>query len=129
MKQPIQELITSLPHPVIQHIQHLERMRQDFVANVSHELRTPLTVIHGYLESLLNNEIDHTHPWYKIFMQMHQQTIRMENLIEDLLLLSRLENQEDEMIDIKKVNIPLLLNTILEEAKEFSNESKHVFQL
>lgn len=129
MKHTIQEMMASLPEPVINHIQHLERMRQDFVANVSHELRTPLTVIHGYLETLLNRDLNEDIPWKKILTQMHQQTLRMENLIEDLLLLSRLECKEDDTLETKWVNVSALLNTIYQEAKAFSGELRHHIQL
>jgi two-component system phosphate regulon sensor histidine kinase PhoR len=99
MKKNIQNLIASSPETIINHIKNLERMRQDFVANVSHELRTPLTVIHGYLETLIEQAHDDTKPWKNIFIQMQSQTIRMEHLVEDLLLLSRLENDDEKKID------------------------------
>ncbi|GAA5079803.1 phosphate regulon sensor histidine kinase PhoR [Lysobacter panacisoli] len=69
----------------------LEQMRRDFVANVSHELRTPLTVVHGYLDMLDPNE----HPdWAPMLAEMQRQSQRMTQLVEDLLMLSRLESQE-----------------------------------
>ena len=74
----------------------LEQMRRDFVANVSHELRTPLTVLSGYLETLLEQSDDTAPRWQKAFRRMDEQTQRMKNLVNDLLTLSRLENQGDE---------------------------------
>lgn len=125
MKPTLQELLEQLPEQVVNHIQHLERMRQDFVANVSHELRTPLTVIHGYLELLIEQDIDETKPWRKIFLQMQQQTLRMEHLIENLLLLSRLESQEEDIKSGKEIDIPRLLAVIVDEATELSGDLHH----
>lgn len=129
MKPTIQELLASLPPQVANHIQHLERIRQDFVANVSHELRTPLTVIHGYLETLLDQDSESTNSLKKILMQMYQQTLRMENLIENLLLLSHLENAEDKDQEEQYINVSELLNTLFLEAKELSGELNHDIKL
>jgi two-component system, OmpR family, phosphate regulon sensor histidine kinase PhoR len=72
-------------------LMRLEHMRRDFVANVSHELRTPLTVVHGYLDMLDPAE----HPeWAPMLTEMQRQSQRMTQLVEDLLMLSRLEAQE-----------------------------------
>lgn len=73
-------------------IKNMERMRTDFVANVSHELRTPLTVLKGYLETL--QDMNDTEPTLaRSFQSMATQTERMQHLIDDLLLLARLETQ------------------------------------
>jgi two-component system, OmpR family, phosphate regulon sensor histidine kinase PhoR len=76
----------------------LEQMRKDFVANVSHELRTPLTVINGYLETFAGNVGDENPRWKRALDQMLIQSRRMQTLINDLLLLSRLETlpQQDQ---------------------------------
>jgi len=103
----------------------LEKMRRDFVANMSHELRTPLTVIHGYLETLVEQEADENKQ--NIFAQMYQQTTRMKNIIEDLLLLSRLESSEEKAH--KKVSVPTMLKSICQEAKTLSGVAQHNFHL
>jgi two-component system phosphate regulon sensor histidine kinase PhoR len=72
-------------------LMHLEQMRRDFVANVSHELRTPLTVVHGYLDMLDPAEQPE---WAPMLTEMQRQSQRMTQLVEDLLMLSRLEAQE-----------------------------------
>lgn len=71
--------------------QRLEQMRRDFVANVSHELRTPLTVVSGFLETLVDEEESYSPHVSRSMELMQQQTFRMQQIVEDLLLLSRLE--------------------------------------
>lgn len=71
--------------------QRLEQMRRDFVANVSHELRTPLTVIGGFLETLLDESEEYPAHLSRSLGLMAQQSGRMSQIVEDLLLLSRLE--------------------------------------
>lgn len=73
--------------------QRLDAMRRDFVANASHELRSPLTVISGYLETFCQDSAidpDLQGP----LREMRRQAERMTGIVNDLLELSRLENDE-----------------------------------
>ena len=110
------------------HLQYLEQMRQDFVANVSHELRSPLTVIHGYLEVLLAQERN-TSVNKPILQQMLLQSSRMNELIADLLLLSRLEADDHLEGSKTSINISALLLKIKEEAIALSGIRQHQFKL
>ncbi len=76
--------------------QQLEQMRKEFVANASHELRSPLTVIAGYLETLASDsslDRDLRQP----VDEMRRQAERMTTIIQDLLVLSKLEDDESEI--------------------------------
>jgi len=98
--------------------ERLEAMRRDFVANVSHELRTPLTVIKGFLESF-EDAGEELGPIRQHHLQlMDEQAERMHRLIEDLLMLSRLESEspsQEETIDIAQ-----LTAEIADEARTLS---------
>lgn len=92
----------------------MEQIRRDFVGNVSHELRTPLTVITGYLGTFLSDPDAFPAPYHKALQQMIQQAVRMENLLKDLLWLSRIESEEREE-KRELVNICSLLEELREE--------------
>lgn len=102
----------------------LEQMRKDFVANVSHELRTPLTVLNGYLEMLPNAQ--HLPPEFlnKAFGEMAEQSVRMQNLVEQLLVLSRIEASSERVFE-KVVDVPQVLGTIETEAATLNREKQH----
>ncbi|TCK03510.1 PAS/PAC sensor signal transduction histidine kinase [Marinobacterium mangrovicola] len=104
----------------------LEQTRQDFVANASHELRTPLTVISGYLETFLDQEMPR--PLQRGMSQMQQQAKRMESLVADLLLLSRLEATQHAS-DEQPIRIQSLISQIHHDAVDLSGEREHSFQL
>ncbi|MGH8493184.1 MAG: phosphate regulon sensor histidine kinase PhoR [Moraxellaceae bacterium] len=107
----------------ITRLHNLEEMRKDFVANVSHELRTPLTVLSGYLETLLSLD-DEIHPrWKRALQQMDAQAGRMTSLVNDLLLLSRLENDSLKQ-EPRIVNVPAMLAHLKNEAIAYGME-KH----
>lgn len=103
----------------ITRFEKIETMRRDFIANVSHELRTPLTVIGGFLETLSAD--DHVNRDFnkRALALMTEQTVRMQRLIEDLLILSRLENKQNK-ISKKTVNVVSLAQDLLQDAESLS---------
>ena len=108
----------------ISRVRRLVQMRREFVANVSHELRTPLTVITGYLETLLDSDDPALTLWEQPLRRMQQQSGRMLHIIEDLLLLARLESQK-ERAPFKPVAAPALLADIAEDAIAISGDQGH----
>ncbi|MBV0933232.1 phosphate regulon sensor histidine kinase PhoR [Marinobacterium weihaiense] len=104
----------------------LEQTRQDFVANASHELRTPLTVIRGYLETFLDQELPR--PLQRGLGQMQQQARRMESLVTDLLLLSRLEASQ-HISDEHPILIHSLIRQIHEDGEALATGRGHHFVL
>ena len=105
---------------------YLDRTRKDFIANASHELRTPLTVIHGFLETFLDEEAV-CPDWLPYFALMQQQTLRMESIVEDLLTLSTIEASKN--IEKTSVNIPMLLQALVNEAQILSGKHQHQFNI
>lgn len=102
----------------ITHVRQLESMRKDFVANVSHELKTPLTVLQGYLE-MMQGMAEPGSPNIKAMAQMQQQTTRMKSMVEQLLVLSRIEDASS--IDLEQtINMSSLFKILTEEATALS---------
>lgn len=104
----------------------VDRVRRDFIANVSHELRTPITVFRGYLGALQGNA--ETAKWDLPLSLMDGQAQRMQDLVDDLLLLSRLE-MTGPARPADPVPVPAMLETILEEAQTLSGEKDHELAL
>jgi len=81
----------------ITELRHLEKIRQDFVANVSHELRTPISSIKGYAETLLEGALDDKDNAREFIGIILQDSNRLASLIDDLLDLSRIESGKMKM--------------------------------
>ena len=116
-----------LAHDVTR-IHHLEQMRKDFVANVSHELKTPLTVLKGYLETLLDTIPEEQTRLRRALTQMDTQSQRMEALVQDLLLLSRLENTEADNLQ-QAVAVHGMLQRMRESALALAPEKQQTIEL
>ncbi len=85
----------------------LATMRREFVANASHELRSPLTVISGYLDTFAEDP-DVPRAWRAPIAQMRSQATRMNNIVAELLELSRLEAPIGDRVD-QRVDVAALL--------------------
>jgi two-component system phosphate regulon sensor histidine kinase PhoR len=109
-------------------LQRVEQIRRDFVANISHELRTPLTVMSGFLETLSGDDSITDKTLKRSLELMKQQSKRMHRLVEDLMLLSKLEN-EQRPIKHEVVAVPQLLSTLKEEAMVISGDRNHQITL
>ncbi len=109
-------------------LHRLNEIRRDFVANVSHELRTPLTVVRGYIETLRADDKNCPAVWRPLLAQVEHHTERMAHVIRDLLLLSRLE-QNEQSAGREEIAVPDMLGRILAEARALSGERRHLFSL
>lgn len=82
----------------ITELKKLEVMRKDFVANVSHELKTPITSIKGFAETLLDGDIEDEETKNQFLSIIYEESKRIQVLIEDLLILSKLERDEFQLM-------------------------------
>ena len=110
-------LVATLEESLV-HLQEMNRMKDDFVASVSHELRTPLTSIQGYVKTIRRKLTKLRPDQLASFLQVvDEQSDHLRELIEDLLIVSRLESNEAQAT-FKEVSVP---NVLREIATEFSS--------
>ena len=107
-------------------IEKLETTRRDFVANVSHEMRTPLTVLSGFLETMREAPKGAlTEEQSQHFLKlMHDQALRMEALVSDLLTLSALETSLSA--DRQTIHMSTLIDSARQQAESLS-DGRHIF--
>ncbi|MCP4413250.1 MAG: DUF3329 domain-containing protein [Gammaproteobacteria bacterium] len=106
----------------------IQKLRKDFISNASHELRTPLTVISGYMDVL---DDDEDLPVYikKVINSSLQQAIRMEKILDDILMLSKLEAKGYSDGRGKIIDIPLLLQRVVADFEATTEEDDYSFNL
>jgi two-component system phosphate regulon sensor histidine kinase PhoR len=96
-----------------------DAMRRDFVANVSHEIRTPLTVMSGFIETLQSLPLN-AEERERYLELMSVQAERMQDLVNDLLILSQLEGSTLPSTN-DPVNLDVLMSGIESEARGLSS--------
>jgi signal transduction histidine kinase len=95
-------------------LRRLETVRQEFVANVSHELKTPITSIKGFVETLLDGAAENPHDARKFLEIVSRHADRLNSIIGDLLLLSRIEQGGDRALEFGEVRLREVLRAAVE---------------
>ena len=110
----------------ISRLMMLERVRKDFVSNVSHELKTPLTVINGYVETIQNEKLNKNNNFKLFLKKIESNSKRMDLIIDDLLLLSRIEaNSEEDNINKTFSSIREIIKSSFGDIKnKYKNQNK-----
>lgn len=102
-------------------IEFEKMIRQEFFSNASHELKTPLTSIRGYLE-LLENDMAADENMKRNFMaRIQKETVNMTNLINDILMISRLETKEAEVL-LTQIRISPLVMEVCSSLEPLAKE-------
>lgn len=104
----------------VTHLRSLEKMRSDFVANVSHELRTPLTTVRGYTETILNEDLP-SDQLMEFLQIIERETKRLSGLLDELLDLSRIENEKG-FVRKEKIALSCLINEAAGRVEELAQQ-------
>ncbi|MDG2174794.1 MAG: ATP-binding protein [Gammaproteobacteria bacterium] len=108
----------------ITELKNLERVRTDFVANASHELKTPITAIRGLTETILGDEEVDDETVTRFIGRVHSQSLRLSQLVGDLMAISRLENSQGNE-DFSKINFTDLIRQTVQEVQSTADENEH----
>ncbi|MEN9974767.1 MAG: hypothetical protein RLZZ282_773 [Verrucomicrobiota bacterium] len=108
----------SLTRVILRDVTHehqTEQIRKDFVANASHELRTPMAIINGYLENLLDDDLLNDPTTARAFLTiMRKHSDRISRIVEDMLVISRLEAGESAALNIEPFPLRSCIQDVLE---------------
>ena len=111
-------------------LRRLETVRKDFVANVSHELKTPITLIKGFVETLQQGALEKREEAERFLNIMSKQVERLNAIIEDLLSLSRLEQDSGKSaISMEKTKVIQILESAIRDCESKLLEKKISIQL
>ncbi len=107
----------------ISNLKHLDTIKKDLVANVSHELKTPVTTIKGFIETLKEGAINDPKNAERFLDIISKHIERLNFLIDDLLILAKLEDDEDDAKLEEKKILPVL-KSVIEDYEFKANEKK-----
>jgi two-component system, OmpR family, phosphate regulon sensor histidine kinase PhoR len=114
----------------VTHYRKLENLRRDFVANVSHELKTPIASIKGFVETLLDGAIQQPADAERFLKIIASHADRLNNIIEDLLSLSKIEQSEEaENLPLTEVPLRAVLENALHNCEANAQQRQITFTL
>lgn len=123
LMKPINEMETQLKKTMEEN-KKAEQIRKDFVANVTHELKTPLTSISGFVETLQDGAAEDPDVRTKFLDIIAIEAARLKRLIEDILIISDIENKREFNTD-SDINVREAIEEILASMAPII-EAKHV---
>lgn len=106
----------------------LEEVRSDFVANASHELKTPISAIRGLIETIIDDPEMPQDIFKRFVERIRQQTIRLDNIVQDLLQLSRFDSSEREKV-VSRLDLAGLLRQVYQSKLYDASEAGIEFEL
>lgn len=107
-------------------LNELEKIRKEFVANVSHELKTPIAAINGAAETLLDGAINQPEDAKNFLLMILRNGERLHHIIQDLLSLSKLEQDPNEIFDqLETINVNNTVNRSIQTCIQLA-ENKHI---
>ena len=106
-----------------------EQVRRDFVANASHELRTPLSIINGYLENMVEGEIEDPDFLQRSLMIMQKHGERLARIVEDMLVISRLESGEAVALNVSPFRFSDCVQDVIDRLEPVISEQAAQIQL
>lgn len=104
-------------------IEKLQSVRSEFVANVSHELKTPLTSIRGFVETLRGGALEKREVADRFLKIIDIEAVRLQNLINDILVLSKIEKMEEDL-NVAEFSLNTLAREVLEMLTPLAREKE-----
>jgi len=105
-------------------LKNLEMVRTDFVANASHELKTPITAIRGLTETIIDDDQVDKETMVHFLKRVHAQSLRLSQLVGDLMTISRLESSYSSE-DFTKINFADLVRQAVRAAQSTAEQKGH----
>ena len=106
----------------------LDKLRKDFIANVSHELRTPISMLQGYSEAIVDNIADTKEAKNELAQIIHEESLRMGRLVNELLDLARMESGQIHL-NFESVDIEQYVERIVNKFRSLAIDSEIQIEL
>jgi len=100
----------------------LDKLRKDFIANVSHELRTPISLLQGYSEAIVDGIADTKEEKNELAQIIHEESLRMGRLVNELLDIARMESGQIEL-NISKVKLEEFMERIYKKFQGIAQDN------